>query len=1074
MAETTKNLIEIIEKEYKCSLDYRARSVQYFTGLGPPDMCHITKIFERSLVPSFFGKSGPAGYFHFVVGLDTANPAAVSAYFQSLLLNQETANWFGTGVWRIVGGEFCLYNAFSKVDIRVEFQIPGIPAVKTYALTATGERLDVTDEMFEEAYVCSVLRSFHLCPRVPAIRYVWGIERKDQFERFLALVFKYYHKASQLGVALDEYALVWPQNNHMVATLVQYLLRRQRLSEGVHIFSRLEQADGLLGMHTSQFLRQLALYDEGMKKLADIMMTDPTGTPVLLRQVQLLIQQKNFPMALKVAKLAAELSPNVYYCWLLLAKVYLKMQRYDLALIALNVAPSLPPEPAANLGVIDFTDLEETYPLVRETEDSVFYLAFEPIADDFDEEDGEFNLQDHPEVDDASDDDDELVDQLALDKKLSRTMSLLPANGLNKWEQDAYQVLVEIEKAVGWEELLQLRSTIFLMEADDDDVQVVDEFAILKEEASNANKTHKDGATKEDTTQAAAHTEKEEEEVDEAAGVGLPLELRQRTLPTQPPKTTDQTTVQTTEQTTLQTISQASSSSAGEGAGEGTAVSNAQETSNVDTTASSQVESSQAESGVASTSDSSSTIIETASAEVQQEEPKDVVESIEQSVPLPVQKVYVKSKFAAEAEAEAVQSDSAAGSSENRGTALVVSDNADTNVSSTPMTTSSTSSETINPVVNVSSDVIKPSTAVEISAVDMPVTVLGDPWKPLQSETTQLDSTVESKEAKSVLKLPLSWIDRVGEGVEDSENMSPVDVQTDTMQTTATVTTQHGEDKEAKEIDKLIAHKRAQTVVTVQDSPSVKRRWTMQSLVEEQEAESQRHAEMLAHAKPLRRRTSEQQQQIEKNETVSKRKKPAPLETSDEETDGTYDDVDLESTQDPSQRKRLCTRWLDSLFHCLYDDLRMYLSWKQDEDDAKIYNRKKRNFEKISGTVWLGRGGLAERLQRLSDAERAYRLCVEKGWSLRAWYCLMKMYTEAGICKDALVCANQIIDRLQYDKVPKLRRAPYWVEESILKLICEHGLQEVLETQELIAPTPVCLERLYADAKLWEVDGFDW
>eukprot|EP00743_Colponemidia_sp_Colp-15_P010059 GILK01011044.1.p1 GENE.GILK01011044.1~~GILK01011044.1.p1 ORF type:complete len:537 (-),score=111.18 GILK01011044.1:567-2177(-) len=522
MAESTKNLIEIVEKEYKSSLDYRARSVQHFTGLGPPDLCHLTKIFERSLVPSFFGKSGPAGYFHFVVGLDTANPAAVSAYFQSLLLNQETANWFGSGVWRIAGGEFCLYNAFSKLDIRVEFQIPGIPAVKTYALTATGERLDVTEEMFEEAYVCSVLRSFHICPRLPTIRYVWGMERKDQFERFLALVSKHYHKASQLGVATDEYALVWPQNNHMVATLAQYLVRRRRLSEGVHIFSRLEQADRLLAMHTSDFLRHLALYDEGMKKLADIMMTDPTGTPVLLRQVQLLIQQKNFPMALKVAKLAAELSPNVYYCWLLLAKVYLKMQRYDLALIALNVAPSLPPDASVHLGVMDFTDLDETYPTVRENEDAVYYLSFEPIMEDFDEEEGEFNLQDHPEVDDPSDDDDESVDQLAMDKKLSRAMTLLPAHGLNKWEQAAYQVLVEIEKAVGWDELLRLRSTIFLMDADDDDVQVVDEFAILKEEASNANKTHKDGATTEDTTQAAAprEEEKEEEEEEEVTGNG--------------------------------------------------------------------------------------------------------------------------------------------------------------------------------------------------------------------------------------------------------------------------------------------------------------------------------------------------------------------------------------------------------------------------------------------------------------------------------------------------------------------------------------------------------------------------
>ena len=45
-------------------------------------------------------------------------------------------------------------------------------------------------------------------------------------------------------------------------------------------------------------------------------------------------------------------------------------------------------------------------------------------------------------------------------------MDELPSNDYNKCEQKCYSILVRIEKEIGWEKLLKIRTGIFLMEQD--------------------------------------------------------------------------------------------------------------------------------------------------------------------------------------------------------------------------------------------------------------------------------------------------------------------------------------------------------------------------------------------------------------------------------------------------------------------------------------------------------------------------------------------------------------------------------------------------------------------------------
>lgn len=95
MAKTIKNLPEIIENEsqYGSALKLRQKAIGQFSLLGPPDLCYLTKEFQRSLNLSY-NKPSFWGFYHYNYGLCPSTPAAVPAYVTKLLKDQEKKFYF--------------------------------------------------------------------------------------------------------------------------------------------------------------------------------------------------------------------------------------------------------------------------------------------------------------------------------------------------------------------------------------------------------------------------------------------------------------------------------------------------------------------------------------------------------------------------------------------------------------------------------------------------------------------------------------------------------------------------------------------------------------------------------------------------------------------------------------------------------------------------------------------------------------------------------------------------------------------------------------------------------------------
>ena len=114
-----------------------------------PDLCHLVKStgragqrdvrsFPPSLRPAHAQTGGQLGSFHFVSEVDASSSASLAAYINSpRYAIEDMGAWFSKGpVWKVCNGCYCCFDAFSRVDVRMDVKIPG--GVHAYVVDLRG------------------------------------------------------------------------------------------------------------------------------------------------------------------------------------------------------------------------------------------------------------------------------------------------------------------------------------------------------------------------------------------------------------------------------------------------------------------------------------------------------------------------------------------------------------------------------------------------------------------------------------------------------------------------------------------------------------------------------------------------------------------------------------------------------------------------------------------------------------------------------------------------------------------------------------------------------------------------
>ncbi|KAK3352544.1 Chs5p-Arf1p-binding proteins-domain-containing protein [Lasiosphaeria hispida] len=424
---------EITEEVLHDSIDARTESLLSLRELGPPDLVHLLKQPVRNP-----GKQ--LGVYHHVTGVDASSSASLAAYINTLTYKE-----FGqSATTKTVEGTYCCYNAFSRVDMRVHAPFPG--SVESYCVDERGEKRKATEELWLETYLCSVLRAYSYADdgTGDTIRKIMGVRRfnpvtnTESEHRFLSAAEQLFFRGWQLG---SDSVVQVPNvvSNHLTTGLLKYFQTTGRYASGINLFEKLRSQNPEVASLLSKVLFMGNEEVQGVRILHEALKDSPMDYVMLDAQAEFLMKkaetattpeqkEERLRMALGCADRSTIAAPSEFGTWARLARVYVAMEDWENALTILNSCPM-------------FTYQDKDAPLMPEPKDVNLPTLPETRLDEIDSEP---ESRYHEQVDPS-------------------LLNLRAAAYRGTFKQ-AYSILTEMTAKIGWDQLLKIRSNVFVME----------------------------------------------------------------------------------------------------------------------------------------------------------------------------------------------------------------------------------------------------------------------------------------------------------------------------------------------------------------------------------------------------------------------------------------------------------------------------------------------------------------------------------------------------------------------------------------------------------------------------------
>ncbi|OLL26435.1 hypothetical protein NEOLI_001270 [Neolecta irregularis DAH-3] len=421
--EFLRNVPEFLETEPEESILARNIQVSQWKELGPPDLVHLTK-------NQIVGSRKEVGSYHFVSGIDSSSSATIAAYINSLQYAfAQNQSFFGKNqTLKLTKGVYCCFNAFSKLDMRVSVTIPG--SVETFAIDDRGRKTETNSQLWMETYLSSILRSLKYSNKdssAKVVRRLNPLENLEAEQRFLDAAEKLFFKGPFLGCEVD-IQIATLVSNHLTDSLMQYFRMSGRWEFAANMFEKLRMKEPQVAILLAQTYLEMDEEVKAVKLMSSCIKTLPMNWLLLDLQSSFLRSKNEKEIALQCANKAVSAAPVEFRSWATLTDCYIESEKYDLALLTLNSCPMLnvfdrddvkmPPHKAENLPIPADCDLPE---IIHE-------------------------------------------DDISRDEIADQSLIRLPSLTLRGTYAQAYTRLTILLEKIGWDELLKVRSMVFVME----------------------------------------------------------------------------------------------------------------------------------------------------------------------------------------------------------------------------------------------------------------------------------------------------------------------------------------------------------------------------------------------------------------------------------------------------------------------------------------------------------------------------------------------------------------------------------------------------------------------------------
>lgn len=214
----------------------------------------------------------------------------------------------------------------------------------------------------------------------------------------------------------------------MTTGLLTYIHTTGRYTSGINLFEKLRTRNTEI---SSLLARVLISGDEEVKAvqlLHDAIEELPMDYSLLDCQATFCQSKGRLDWALECAKRSVTAAPSEFGTWAKLAEIYVGMEQWDLALLTLNSCPM-------------FTYQDKDAPRMPDPARVLLPILPDTVLDELDESSQGYDAESvHP------------------------SLRKLHAAGYKGTFLKAYSLLTEITSKIGWDQLLKIRSQVFVME----------------------------------------------------------------------------------------------------------------------------------------------------------------------------------------------------------------------------------------------------------------------------------------------------------------------------------------------------------------------------------------------------------------------------------------------------------------------------------------------------------------------------------------------------------------------------------------------------------------------------------
>lgn len=332
--------------------------------------------------------------------------------------------------------------------MRVQVYIPG--TVESYCIDERGDKRVATDELWLETYLCSVLRAYSYADdgsgdtikKIVGVRRFNPITSTESEHKFLDAAERLFFSGRStlaVSVAVADIDVGWqlgsdPEiqvpnlvSNHLTTGLLNYIHTTGRYTSGINLFEKLRTRDPEISSLLARVYIEADEEVQAVKLLHEAIQELPMDYSLLDCQADFCNRKGRGDLALEIAKRSVVSAPSEFGTWARLAEIYVGLEQWDLALLTLNSCPM-------------FTYQDKDAPRMPEPQKVFLPIMPEAMCD---------------EIEDSNVDDMELVHP---------TLRKLHAAGFKGTFLKAYILLTEITKKIGWDQLLKIRSQVFVME----------------------------------------------------------------------------------------------------------------------------------------------------------------------------------------------------------------------------------------------------------------------------------------------------------------------------------------------------------------------------------------------------------------------------------------------------------------------------------------------------------------------------------------------------------------------------------------------------------------------------------